>query len=671
MKFNLKTIYKYTNINIDIDSLVKKLTKVGFESYLDDEYINISIPYNRPDCLNYFGIIKEINAITSVKVKKIIFDTVSKIKNEVKIKILDYNFCPKYSHIIIKNINNKKCTPSYIKKELKLNNINLHSIVVDIINYVTLLTGQPLHVYDLDKINKSISLKKIDVQNNILLLNNNKMNFNTDVFAIFDNKNILSIPGIIGCDISKVNNNTTSILIESAYFNDKIISNTSEKYNLFTKSSDIFGKKIDITRQKISLNLVIKLITEMIDGIASNIITKQNKLFIKNQRKIRLYKKNIYEILGKKIDCKKIENIFLNLDFKYIKLNKFWLLYIPFYRNDIEIEENIINEIIRYYGYENIPCVYPDIKTIFNKNENKIDLNYIKNLLVNYGYNEVINYSFVNKNIENIISKNKHLIYLKNPLSENMNVMRNSLLQGLSKTLQLNMNRKHDFLKLFEAGNIYSNDNNNYKEYKVIGGICTENNSIEYSTFIKKNNFFTIKNIVENILNIIYEKKIQIYNKIKHNFLDNEDSTEIIIDKCKVGIIGSLNNDILNIFSFKKKIYFFEIYINNKLFLKKDRKKYKEFSKFPHIRRDLSIIINKNILFRNLIKYISELNIIILKKIELLDIYEKNIDNNNKSITLMFIFQSNNNTLTYKDVDDKIDMIIKGLNEKFNSSLRL
>ena len=288
-------------------------------------------------------------------------------------------------------------------------------------------------------------------------------------------------------------------------------------------------------------------------------------------------------------------------------------------------------------------------------------------MMVNYGYNEIISYSFVDEKFESRICYKEELLYIKNPLSEKMGVMRYSLLQGLIKTLRMNINRKHDDIHLFEVGNIYKNEDEFNNEIKVISGISTEMDLIKYNFYTKKNYFFVIKKIIENICKKIYGNDIQIFKNYNNILLNKNNSAEIYINKEKIGFFGLLNQNILNYFSIKNKIYFFEIKLS---FLKFNEKRYKKISKYPSVRRDLSLLINKNISYYELVSYLYKLNINILKKIKIIDIYEKDEYDINRSITFMFIFQSNKMTLTNKDINKYINIIIYNLNKDFKAILR-
>lgn len=657
MKIDIILLKKWIHKKINIDNFIKKLSFVGFETFIENEKLNISIPHNRNNSSNLFSIINEVNGLINLsKFKKKEKKLIKKIDNSIKNIKIDNNFCYYYSAIIIKNINNTKNTPNNIKNILTDNKIKTKNLIVDILNYIFIITGQPTHAYDLDKINGDIEIVKIDKNITIKTINEENVDVKKDTFVIKDNNKIISIPGIIGSYDSKIDKKTKNILIEIALFDKNKIKEINSIYNIDSLSSKYFENGINLKY----LNLTANLIKKIFKKITNKEHSQELEIINKNNicKNITIKKKTITNILGFYIRNKKIEKALKKRHFNFIKKKKSWDIEIPYHRSDIENENSIISEILKYVGYENIP--EKQIKT-HNEICKKKNINEdIRNYLINNGFYEVINYSFVNKNFEKKISNLKY-IKIKNPISENMSIMRTSLLQGLTKNAAMNLNRQKENIKIFEIGNIWNNNKSNIS----IGLMCTELLNIENFYNNKEKTFYILKNITENIISL-YDNKAKInFIENKYNHLNENISSSILLNNEIIGNIGLLSKDINDFFDIKKKLYFFEINIKK---IKNKIIYFKELSKFPKIKKDISFVLNKNIQYKELKNHISKIKINNLKKIKLINLYEDN--KTEKTITIRFIFQSKKKTLKDENINKKIQKIQKITIKKLNIKIK-
>lgn len=661
MKINLNLIKKWFDEHIDIEKLTTKLTDIGFESVVEKNILNISIPNNRPDCTNLLSILNELSKFYKIKKiddNKIKYDDT---QNEIKILIKEKQFCPIYYCTIIKNINNNIATPVEILEHLNLNEIKTHNFITDVLNFSTLMTGQPLHAYDKSTLGNKIVISKCKKNIRIISINEKIINIKKNDVIIYNDKNeILSIPGKIGTFYSKIGKSTTSILIESAYFDESFF-----KYsNINTQSSNIFKHGVNLDLIKTSIIYCINLINYFQKSINTKLIEKKYKKYIPKHRNITINKSYVLNFTN--IDEKdlRLNDIFKDTGIIVHILKNSWKFKIPPHRKDIQIKENIISEIIKFFGYnkiKNIPITNDTTninKTYYIKKNNE---GKIINLLLSNGFNEIITYSFVDKNIELLITSHENIISIKNPMSENNNVLRSSLMQGLIKTFKLNANKGHEKIKLFEIGNIYKKNKNKIIIKKSIACICEENDIInENKNYQSDINFFIIKKIIENIITKIsknYTLEFDINNK---TYLDEDVSADIIINSKKTGEIGLLDKKFLEKLSIKNNIYFFQMDLNFKSNYK-SKKTY--ISKYPKIKRDISIITKNNEVYSNIKKYISFLNIKDLKDITFMNVFKT--DNDSKSINIRLTFQSNNRTLTDNEINSKTFFIIDALKEKF------
>lgn len=671
MKIAIEEIKNWIDLKVNLKDLAYKLTKVGFESYSNEDVIDVTIPYNRQDCVNLFGLLNEISAVLNLPIKNYKIKSGFKEINKIKLKINDNNFYKKYYGRIINNINIKTEIPNYIKHTLLENGFKFNLNVIDIINYVSIITGQPLHAYDLCTIKKNIVLDKLKCTKTIETLNNNTLTLLKNDYLITNGENELSIPGIIGCKYSMISEKTRSIYLESALFDFKKINNNSILNNIETYSYNLSKNNIDSHTQRTAIDFATYLIVKHLGGTYSKTTIKQKKNnSVKQYKTINLLKKNIDKIIGINIKTSLINKIFKRLKFKFEK-GKSWQIRIPIYRKDIIYEEDIIEDISRYIGYDNIdskPYISIQQDTKIEKKDYSL-INEIKATLTSIGYNEIITYSFVNSKVEYDINDKVNIVHLKNPLSEDQNVMRSSLLQGLIEKYSYNIKRNQTNLHLFELGKVFTSNINN-PEKLSLGGICSENQYFDHNGIANKNSLFSIKNIIEQILNLtnfdISQQKIDHTN---YNYFNNNESAVVKYNEKIICKFGTLNDIFLKKFDIKSKLYYFEIDLDD-IDIKKVTP-YSKFSKFPVVKRDLSILINKDISYIKIRAAIENLKFVQLKNINMLNIYTcENFGENIKSITLTLIFQDKEKSLKDNEVNLLMNKIIEELDNKFKITIR-
>lgn len=643
MKIDITTLNFWIGEKILIDDIINKLTAIGFETFLENNFLNISIPHNRSNCNNVFSIINELAGQIDLKFfkkRQKSFKYKYNECNKFKILISDKNFCYFYSIAFIENFDNTKETPENIKNLLIANNINLNNFIVDMLNYASLIIGQPYHVYDATKICKTIIIDKLKTDSLFFTINNKPVKLNKECFVIKDKQNtILSLPGIIGSNFSKVTKKTTQCLIEIALFNKDTIKEIKDYYNITTLSAGIFEKGIDIHNKKIAHTFALTLLNN------NNVTCK--KTYIKkiklNHKSVKLHRKKIIDILGFTINDITIEKILKSKKFNFEKFHNYWEISIPYNRYDITNEENCIAEILRYHGYNNIPMIPTKTYVNIKINTSIILKKNISTYMIHSGFNEVINYSFVNSNIERIISDNR-LIFIKNPLSDQQNAMRTNLLQGLLKNVLLNINKGEKKLSFFEIGNVWPN--NNYNSKLKLSCISTVMHC--YNSYASEETFYMLKGMIENICTKIIKLNNLTFQYGINKYLDSNISTNIFIKNQFVGTLGLINHKLLRLFDIKEKIYFMELDLTTTL-SQSQTTKFKEISKYPKIERDISFIINNTMTYNKLLSFIEKKNINNLKELNLINIY--NIDDHHKSLTIRFTFQSTIKTLEDKDIN--------------------
>ncbi len=626
----------------------KYILKKNIEYFNKINLLEINIPYNKLYCNNIYSICKEI----SILIKKNIY-----IKKTKKQKIYKSNIIIKnenlnkniinYKYIIINNIKNisKKIKIKYLNK-LNLLNIKINNNIKDIINYILIQSGQKIIYLDLNKI-----IKYNKINNKII---NIKENF-------FINKNIKKY------HITKKTKNL--ILVAPLYEYKYIIKN-----NNFNKKNNKYISNNFSNIQNIFLQKTAEIIKKIYKGNINKTHIIYNNKKIKKKNKIILIKyKYIKKKTGFYIKKKKILNIIKLINYKIIKKKKkYFYIKIPKWKKNIIIIEDIISEILKIYGYNKIPIKNFKTNITINKKKNIPEkINNIKNIIINIGYKEVINFQFISKYKEYLFFKKYKNIKIHNPLSKDMELLRTSLIPNIIDNIYFNIKKQQESIKIFELGTCFKFKNNNkIKEYKklslIIYGYKNKNK------WYINNNHFDFYDIKGDLIYIFKKRKKEKYLSIKksnNKILDKYQNANIFFKKKKIGYIGMLNKKIQYKYSLKYPVYLFEINIENILFKKNIN--IKKIPKFQNNKRDITLIINKKIPIDSIIKSCLLINRKLIKKINIIKIYNNNLQNNKKkNITLRLNIQDNKKTLKTKEINNIINICKKKLKKKFNALIK-
>ena len=652
-----------------LDSKIKPGTAISEVFKVEnDNILEIGLTPNRSDAMSHYGVARDLKAYYDLnsQTSKIILPSINdfesvKIDEDFEVSVKDTDKCPFYSGLIIKNI---KVGPSSKELQNKLKSIGLKPInnIVDITNFVMHEIGQPLHAFDLDKI-KNITVKSVKSNTKFKTLDDNIINLDSDDLMICSNNDPLCLAGIYGGYDSGVSNNTTNLFLESAIFDSVTIRKSSKRHQLFTDASYRYERGVDPEKVLYALKRASILIKEANqEANISEILIEDNlKVDIKD---IYLRYDRIDSITGQKIDKETITQILSSLDFEIKGHTEDGLNIIaPNYRHDVYREIDVIEEILRVYGFNNINVeskISMSIPEIGKNHINKIE-SLISNNLVGIGFHEIINNSICSPGVnENF---NNQAVNLLNPQGAELSNLRSSLIPNALETVKHNINRQNRNLKIFEIGNTYSITDNNYIENKrlnvtVTGKIFDEN----WISELSQSNFYYLKGVAENLLN-----NLNVSN-IKYE-VNNDELFEYKLcihnNKKNIGFIGELNSIYTKEFSIDDKIHLLNLDLDN-IKLKSGNVKYQELSKFPSSRRDLSMILDNNINFESIRNLAFNVENKILKDVNLFDEYKgKNIEDNKKSLAVSFIFNDSKKTLT----DKLIDKIMLKLSDKYKTDL--
>lgn len=659
MKYSYKILKEYIDGEIEFEKLIEFIDILGLNPAIieknGDVIFELEIPANRGDLLSLIGIAREIIPFTKNKLNLPPMDFTEEIEVTKKIKIENKNDCPYYSCRIIKNIEKIYSPPAFIEKIKKLG-FSSSFFPVDISNFVMAETGQPIHIFDLDRLNGEIIIRRAKKGEKIKCLDEKDYSLDEDVLVIADSEKPVAIAGIIGGINSCVTEKTKNILIESAVFNPVVVRRGSKKLGIVTEASLRFEKGISTDTTEMGMERTAYLIKEMCGGKAGKLNysgKKDTKEII-----IKVRQKKIEKVLGIKIEEKFIEEIFRKTDFQVKKEKNTFLIKAPSYRKDIKEDIDIIEEIARYRNYSSINEEIPSAEitpTISDKNYEKYEK--IKNILVNFGFFEIITLSLISEEFVEML--NLDCIKIENPLSSNFAYLRPFLSIQMLDVFKTNISHQVKQGKFFEIGKVYFMDNDNYKEEMHLS-----------FGLLNSGNFYHIKGVVEELL-----KQCGVENltyKIETNFMSVKKGAQAILyNDTKIGEIFIPEKEILEKFEVEKEeIYIAELYIEKIVDILSFKKEFKKLHRFPFSKRDFSFILPFEINWEEVVREITSGEMPV-EKVEVFDIYKgKNVPSGKISVSFSVYFRSEKRTLTAEEIEKFSKKIISIIEEKFNGELR-
>ncbi len=649
---------------------------------LDDtifEFDNKSLS-NRPDLWSHYGIAREVAVLLGEKLKefKVNVKEPGKPAEKLDIKIDDYKLCPRYCGVVLEGIKIAE-SPDWLKKRVA--SVGMRSInnIVDITNYVMMEIGQPLHAFDYDKLAEHrIIVRKAKKGEKIKTLDEQTRELDESMLVIADASKPVAIAGIMGGANTEIDNNTKKVIIESANFDHVSVRQTETKLNLRTEASIRFEKSLDPNLSEWGIKRAIELILQVCPQAKLVSKIEDVKKFKLNQGPIKLSFDFITKKIGQEIPKDKVMKILSSLGFVIKKGVKDLGVTIPTWRatKDISIPEDLVEEVIRIYGYNNLKSSLPMIEISKPEANTERDLERkIKQLLAyGFGLSEVYNYSFVGEEqVKKLGLKIEDHVRLANPLAKEWNLLRRSLVPNLVNNAATNC-RNYDDFGLFEVGSIFwpgakgekisdKSDKTLPLQVKMMAGIICE----------KKNDrpFFNAKNIMAGLLaklhfNYSFEKSAEPWP-----FINKNRTVKILVEGKEIGYVTELADDIYDKFNILNKIGIFEFNLTKLTLLYKEALKYKPIPKFPSIELDISMIIAKKILWEEIYQAVKDVDKDLIRKISFFDVYEgQGIPEGKKSIAFRIEYRSDDKTLTMDEVQIIHQKVLNILNSKFEAQIR-
>lgn len=635
---------------------------------LNDYVMNVSITPNRGDCLSVMGLAKDVAAITGASlVVPSMASQKASIKDTLNVVIDAKKACPRYAGRIIKKVKADALTPIWMEERLRRAGQRSINAVVDVMNYVMLELGQPMHAFDLAKISGNVHVRMGNNDESIVLLDGQIIKPTSSDLVIADDQSLLALAGVMGGSDSAVTLLTESIFLESAYFDPMVVGKTARQLNLGSESSYRFERGIDPTVQVDALVRATELLLSIVGGEAGPITEVVEKAHLPFSKTIVLREEKLIKRLGLSLSENEVMSIFNRLQFQTKSSKGQWIVTVPARRSDITIEEDLIEEVARLYGYDQIPThITHSELTMLPVSELKLPLSRLRTALCDLGYNEVVTYSFIDKALQSCIDPKHEPEALLNPMTSEMAVMRTTLWPGLLNAFLYNQNRQESRLRLFESGLVFVDG----KQERRLGGLV--NGPVFPEQWGIKNravDFFDLKGDLETLFALTLNPSSFSFKKGSHPALHPGQTAEVVRGSKVIGLFGRIHPEIAQKIDTDKQVYLFDLSLDE--LESACLPKAASVSKFPEIRRDIAILIDETVP-SDVIRYtIQEVAGEWLKQITLFDVYQgKGIPEHQKSIALSLTIQHPSRTLVDEEVADLVQRVIVSLKEKLAAELR-
>jgi phenylalanyl-tRNA synthetase beta chain len=639
---------------------------------LDDVSIELGLTPNRGDCLSLAGIAREVGVLNQRVVSgPEIVPQAATIDDTLPVVLEAEADCPHYVGRVIRGINPIARTPLWLQERLRRSGLRSLGPVVDVTNYVLLELGQPMHAFDLQKLSGRIRVRHAVAGEKITLLDEQIVELEAGTLLIADESTPVALAGIMGGADSAVSEQTTDIFLESAFFDPLAIAGRARRYGLHTDSSHRFERGVAADLQVPAMERATQLLLEIVGGEAGPVIEVSMPDKLPVRANITLRETRIARVLGASVAADSVSEILSRLGMAVELTPTGWNVIPPAFRFDLAIEEDLIEEIARIYGYDNLPSTTPSVHLQMpSRPEGRVRLDRMKQVLVDLGYAEAITYSFVDPKLQQLLDPQQQAIALANPISADMGVMRTNLWPGLVQALQYNLNRQQNRLFLFECGLKFVKQDSEIKQEMVVAAALTGSRyPAHWGRQTAALDFFDIKGHVENLLDLTGLAEQFNFQHESHPVLQPGQSAAIYRQNRLVGWVGALHPSVEQALGLSQRVYVFEI---EGAALSDGRvPKFMPLSRYPSIRRDIALVVDESISAAEVLDCIRLCGSEYLTNIELFDVYVgEGIDSGRKSLALGLTLQDLSRTLKDTEIEQVLNQILSVLNSKLGATLR-
>lgn len=638
---------------------------------LDDNIIEVDLTPNRADCLSVKGLAREVGVLNNEDVTEPAIEAIAPaVDDTFSVTLSAPNACPKYLGRVVKGINVEAETPLWMVEKLRRSGIRSIDPIVDVTNFILLEQGQPMHAFDLAKLSGGINVRFANDKEKLTLLDGQEIELNSETLVIADNNKALAIAGVMGGEDSGVNAETQDIFLEVAYFNPIAIAGKARNYGLHTDSSHRFERGVDYELQKAAMERATQLIIEICGGEAGPVIETVEQAEMPAARKVELREERIVRMLGLELPKADVTNMLTRLGMGVTETENGWSVDVPSYRFDVSIEPDLIEEIARIHGYNNMPVTTPMANLDLNaEDEVKTPLQAIKQLFIARGYQEAITYSFVDPKAQAVVDPQNEGLALANPISADMGVMRTNLWTGLIKAAEYNLNRQQDTVRMIESGLRFVPQGDDLIQEPVISGlVCGNRMSKGWTNGTDKVDFFDVKADVEAMLALNGGADYR-FEVGSHPALHPGQTAAIFKGDKQVGLLGAIHPQVQAKLGIKPNLFLFELTLAD--ITEGSLPNYAPLSKFPAVSRDLAFVVEESVQWSQVAEKIREKAGEQLIDLTLFDVYRgQGIENGRKSLALGLTWQDPSRTLNDEEITSWVDSIVSSLADALGAQLR-
>ncbi len=638
-----------------------------------DQVIDISVSPNRGDCLSALGIAREIAAVTKTALQPLAIDELAATHAEtLPIQVLAPQDCPRYLGRILRGINPQAVTPFWLKERLRRSGIRSIHPVVDAANYVMLELGQPMHAFDLATLTEHIQVRRSHPGEQVTLLDGQTLSLQHPALVIADASQILAIAGVMGGESSAVSAHTTDLFLESAFFSPAAVRSSLRQYPLQSDSAHRYERGVDPQLPQQAMSRLTSLLLEIVGGSPGPVVEVAAQEYLPKPPTLLLRFERIKRVLGTAPEQSRVKEILLSLGMQVSSHPEGWLVVPPSFRFDMTIEADLIEEVARVYGYNQIPDgAITAALTMLAVPENRLTPSRIRHYWIDHGYTEVINYSFISPKLSSQLDPEHTPLALENPMSSDMAVMRTSLWPGLIQTASFNLNRQQSRLRLFELGTCFIQVGPQWQEQLKLAGLAIGSTQPEqWGVQGRLVDFFDIKGDLTGL--------IRLTGAQDHFKFVADSAVPSLHPGCTariqragkwVGHVGQLHPLLQQQLDFPDPVFLFELFLSE--ITAAELPRYVSPSKYPSIRRDLAFTVDEQVSYQAIYAAIQSSVAEVLREVKLFDVYQgEKIPPGKKSMAIGLTFQASSRTLTDQEVDEMMLSIISGLKQDFAAILR-
>jgi phenylalanyl-tRNA synthetase beta chain len=639
---------------------------------LDDKVIEIGLTPNRADCLGLAGIAREVGLLNQLPVRPPVYDKVTVSGDEIfAVELQAADRCPRYVGRIIRGVDVSRPSPLWLQEKLRRCGIRSIDAVVDVTNYLLLELGQPMHAFDYDKLQGGIVVRTAQQGESLELLDGQTVELKPETLVIADHGGPVAMAGIMGGQPTAVSETTTNLFLEAAFFTPDLLAGKARSYGLHTDSSHRFERGVDFQLQVEAMERASQILLDIVGGEAGPIHETVSAPDLPRRPDVSLRAARIEKMLGFDLPEAEVERILSGLGLGVSATADGWSCTVPSWRFDIAIEADLLEELARVYGYNKLPVAHIHADLVMSaKAETTLSIRQLRRHLSARGYREAITYSFVDPKVQQLFDPQLTPVALSNPISADMAVMRTSLLPGLVAAVQRNTNRQQPRTRLFETGLRFIQGDEGLRQVPTLAMVVTGQRFGEsWAVAGEATDFFDLKGDLESLLTLTRNGDSYQFVASQRPALHPGQTALVTRNGQDVGYIGTLHPGAQAELGLNTSLLACEIDLE--AVLEGTLPSFTELSKFPEVRRDLAVIVDKSVPAADLMENVRAVAGAYLTELRLFDVYEgKGIDPKRKSLAMGLTFRDQSRTLSDEDVNLAVDQVIDSLEKNYKAELR-